>query len=217
LGRVSPERFIPIAESSGLIIALGKLIMKRVCADLSTWNDLRVSVNLSPVQLLDPNFLDDTDRIIRTANVAPNRIEFELTEGLVVDDPDRAAKILKSLRAQGHTISLDDFGTGFSSIGYLRRMSFDKLKVDKRFVSELGGSQKANELLKSLQLLSRSMNLTIVAEGVETETQYETLYELGYDYVQGYYSGRAMPFDDLFSIFPGRNMMERDEEMAQSA
>jgi len=204
LGRMSPDRFIPIAESSGLIIPLGKSLMHQVCKDLRTWSDLNVSVNLSPAQLRDPHFMSETAKIVERHGVRPSRIEFELTEGIFVEDPTLAGGKLAQLRKMGHTMSLDDFGTGFSSIGYLRRIKFDKLKIDKTFIDDLGTTPNAEDLLKSLALLAKSFDLRIVAEGVEREVQYETLYDLGYDYIQGYYCGKAMPFNDLFSIFTGQ-------------
>ena len=204
LGRMSPDRFIPIAESSGLIVPLGKSLMNQVCTDLRAWSDLQVSVNLSPAQLRDPDFMAETAKIITTHGVQAKRIEFELTEGLFVDDPANAGTKLAQLRGMGHSIALDDFGTGFSSIGYLRQMKFDKLKIDKTFIDDLGTTPNAENLLRSLALLAKSFDLSIVAEGVERESQYETLYALGYDFIQGYYCGKAMPFNDLFSIFTGQ-------------
>jgi EAL domain-containing protein (putative c-di-GMP-specific phosphodiesterase class I) len=204
LGRMSPDRFIPIAESSGLIVPLGKSLMNQVCTDLRAWSDLEVSVNLSPAQLRDPNFMTETAGIIAQHGVQASRIEFELTEGIFVDDPASAGAKLAQLREMGHSIALDDFGTGFSSIGYLRRIKFDKLKIDKTFIDDLGTTPNAEDLLRSLALLAKSYNLQIVAEGVERESQYETLYELGYDFIQGHYCGKAMTFFDLFSIFTGQ-------------
>ena len=204
LGRMSPDRFIPIAENSGLIIALGKSLLNQVCTDLRSWSDLQVAVNLSPAQLRDPNFMEGTAQIIARHGIQPSRIEFELTEGIFVEDPVLASTKLAELRKMGHRISLDDFGTGFSSIGYLRQIRFDKLKIDKTFIDDLGTTPNAVDLLSSLALLAKSFNLKIVAEGVERESQYETLYDLGYDYIQGFYCGRAMTFFDLFSIFTGQ-------------
>lgn len=218
LGRMSPDRFIPIAESSGLIVQLGKSLMSQVCSDLRSWSDMHVAVNLSPAQLRDPTFMQDTAAIIKNHGVRPERIEFELTEGIFVADPNLAGEKLAQLRAMGHRIALDDFGTGFSSIGYLSKMKFDKLKIDKSFIDDLGTKPNAEDLLKSLALLAKSLGLTIVAEGVERETQYESLYALGYDYIQGYYCGRAMPFFDLFSIFTGQlSQVEIDSSSLQKA
>jgi len=145
LGRMSPDRFIPIAEASGLIVPLGKCLMSQVCSDLRAWSALKVAVNLSPAQLRDPDFMTDTANIIKNHGVLPQRIEFELTEGIFVEDPTLAGQKLSELRKMGHGISLDDFGTGFSSIGYLRQMKFDKLKIDKSFIDDVGtGTADAN-------------------------------------------------------------------------
>jgi diguanylate cyclase (GGDEF)-like protein len=197
LGRVPPCTFIPVAESCGMIRELGMWVIEQVCRDLIAMPEMKVGINISPAQLLDPDFAGHVRRVLERHDVANGRVEFELTEGLIVEHPDLAAFRLDQLREAGHPIALDDFGTGFSSIGYLRKMNFTKLKVDKSFIDDIGLRDNADDLLRSLVLLSRALDLEVVAEGVENEVQERRLREIGVDLLQGYHFGKPMPLADL--------------------
>lgn len=206
LGRISPDRFIPIAESSGLIAELGQWVIERVCRDLAATPWLTVSVNVSPAQLLDPAFAVNVAAILRRHDVASARMEFELTEGLIVEKPDLAAFKLDQLREAGHPIALDDFGKGFASIGYLRKMNFTKLKIDKSFIDDIGIKPYAEDLLRSLVFLARALGLVIVAEGVEQDAQADMLRGIGFDLLQGYLFAKPMPLDALLDLRETRGM-----------
>lgn len=197
LGRMSPAEFIPIAEESGLIGALGTYVFQKVCQDLVENPDLKVSINMSPVQLLDPLLVESLLSIVEQTGVKTGRIELELTEGIVVSHPDLAREKLNALKAAGFSIVLDDFGTGFSSIGYLRQLPFDKLKIDRSFISGVETNVEALNLMKSIASLGRALHLSVVAEGVETAEQANLAHLAGCNQIQGYYYSGPMPIGDL--------------------
>jgi EAL domain-containing protein (putative c-di-GMP-specific phosphodiesterase class I) len=197
LGNVPPVRFIPIAERSGIIVKLGKWVIERVYDDLSIHPSLCVSINISPVQLRSNSLLKDISQLANQYSIDPARVTFELTEGMLIEDPEIASFTLDALRDQGYSIAIDDFGTGFSSIGYLRKFKLDKLKIDKSFVDDLGTKENSESLMTALAYLSRALDLEIVAEGVETEQQLELLKSLDYNLLQGYLLSKPMPLEDL--------------------
>ncbi len=201
LGPVSPETFIPVAERTGLIGDIGRWTLSRVCEDLARWPDLRVNVNVSPVQLRAPDFAATCTDIARSAGVDPHRIALELTEGIVVSNPELAKLRLKELRDAGFFVMLDDFGTGFASIGYLREFAFDGLKIDQSFVSEVGRSDQANKYLQSFSLIAQALDVDVIAEGVENEDQARLVALLGCRWTQGYWYGKPLPFDELCRRF----------------
>jgi EAL domain-containing protein (putative c-di-GMP-specific phosphodiesterase class I) len=151
-----------------------------------------VSLNISPVQLRDPNFVDDFVALIRGNGAKPDQFELELTEGILVSNPVIAKRKLESLKALGFGLSLDDFGTGYSSIGYLRRFPFDKLKIDRSFIREIGISATANALVQALVSLGDAMNLSVVAEGIENKHQLSLLRMVQCEFIQGYYISKPL-------------------------
>lgn len=196
-GPVSPAIFIPIAEQSGLIVELGQFIFRRVFADLAAIPALQVSINISPVQLRDPMFVDTLVAMASDAKIPPARICLELTEGILVTHPDLARQKLQALKKAGFTVALDDFGTGFSSIGYLRQLPFDTLKIDRSFICEMERNPQAASLVQSIIALGKALNLSVVAEGVETADEHRLLRLTGCDYLQSYAFGRPVPIDEL--------------------
>lgn len=197
LGPMSPSVFIPIAEESGLINTLGSYVFRQACEDMVTMPGLKVSINVSPVQLRDPMLVERFLGIIEHTGASPKRIEIELTEGIVVSHPEIARERLLQLKEAGFSISLDDFGTGFSSIGYLRQLPFDKLKIDRSFVMDLETDHESAALVQSLAGLGRALNLAVVAEGVETEEQARMVHLAGCCLIQGYFYSKPLPFDEL--------------------
>ncbi len=197
LGPVPPDRFIAVAEQAGLMVELGQRILQLICDDLVAWPDLRVSLNVSPLQLMAPTFVPDLVSELARRGVAPDRIEVELTEGVVVDDPRLATARLGELRAAGFSTALDDFGTGYSSIGYLQQMPFDTVKVDRSFVSGLCGSSEQLMLCNGIILIGRALGLAIVCEGVETADELSLLATLGCGLAQGYHLDKPLPIERL--------------------
>ncbi|WP_372804099.1 bifunctional diguanylate cyclase/phosphodiesterase [Loktanella salsilacus] len=197
IGHVSPEIFITIAERSGLIGELGQILFEKICSRIVEYPDLHVSVNVSPIQLQDDAYLLDMNRIVAKYDIAPSRIEFELTEGIIVENRQLAAVRLKLMHDMGFKTSLDDFGTGFSSIGYLRHMPFDTLKIDRSFLLEGASEPKCLQLIKSMIIVGQSMGQNVVCEGIETEAQAKLVKSFGCDLFQGYLFDKPIPIEVL--------------------
>jgi diguanylate cyclase (GGDEF)-like protein len=197
LGKIGPDRFIPIAEQTGLIHEIGAFVLEKACRDIARWPGITACINISPVQLRDPTFIETVMRIVTALDVDPRRIELELTEGVLVAVPTIAKMRLDALKQAGFSIALDDFGTGFSSIGYLEQFPFDNLKIDKSFLAELGKSAKGNALVHSLVSLGQAMGLSVTAEGVETVHQFDLLRSIRCTRMQGWLIGRPMGADAL--------------------
>ena len=197
LGVVPPDRFIKVAEGAGLMIELGRKLFHMICRDLVQRPDLRVSVNISPVQLTAPDFVPALLAEVEARKIDPARIELELTEAVVVEDAELVASRIGDLRSAGFTTALDDFGTGYSSLGYLQQMGFDTLKIDRSFVTGFASTPKRVALLSSLIVMAHSMDLRVVCEGVETEQDCKMLKAFGCDYMQGYHLGRPTSLDIL--------------------
>jgi diguanylate cyclase (GGDEF)-like protein len=197
LGTVSPGLFIPVAEETGLIHEIGKIVIDRACQDIANWPDLRMAINISPVQLRDPNFANDILAIVERYGLSPHQFELELTEGILVNNPTIAKRKLDHLKEMGFSLSLDDFGTGFSSIGYLRQFPFDVLKVDRSFVRDIGMNATANALIQSLVSLGDAMDLSVIAEGIENEDQLKLLRLVQCEYLQGFLISRPIPAEEI--------------------
>jgi diguanylate cyclase (GGDEF)-like protein/PAS domain S-box-containing protein len=197
-GLVPPIEFIPLAEESGLIIPLGEWALRRACADAASWErPLRVAVNLSPLQLHQPNLTALVESVLEETGLVPHRLELEITEGALFHDQKRALAILRQLKALGVRIAMDDFGTGFSSLSSLQSFPFDKLKIDKSFVEKIEKDDRAMVIVKAVLGLGRSLEIPVVAEGVETESQLHFLRGEACAEVQGYHIGRPMPIRDI--------------------
>ena len=199
-GAVSPAVFIPVAEETGLIHDIGRWVVRRACEDLHRWPTLHMAINVSPVQLRDPHFADEIRRIVESYGHSPARFELELTEGILVNNPTIAQRKLKMLKDSGFVLSLDDFGTGFSSIGYLRQFPFDILKVDRSFVRDIGMNGTANALLQSLVSLGDALELTVIAEGIENEDQLKLLRLMRCGFIQGFLFSRPVSADDIDAL-----------------
>lgn len=185
-GTMSPDSFIAIAEERGLIEPLGELVLRRACEVAVSSQLPWVAVNVSPLQLRNDKFADRVFEIVRTAGLAPTRLQLEITEGLLLDTSPVVENSLKRLRAEGVKIALDDFGTGYSSMSYLRKYAIDKLKIDRSFVSQLGSGPDADAIVRAMITLARSMRLQVTAEGVETTDQRLHLGALGCHEFQGF-------------------------------
>ena len=196
LGAVGPDRFIPVAEDSGLIIELGAWVLDEACRQLAAWRDslpdLVVSINVSARQLLDPAFIGLVERALSANGLAPGRLELELTERVLISDGAQVRDALGRLRALGVSLSLDDFGTGYSSLSYLTQFQINTLKIDRAFVTDMVDSPRSNALVATIIAMGKSLGLHLVAEGVETAGQARALEAMGCHYLQGYHISRPV-------------------------
>ena len=204
-GMVPPFEFIPVAEQTGLIVKVGEWVIKTACRQAKAWQDeyksnYVVAINISPKQFLHPDFLTVVTRAIEETKVDPQLIEFEITEGVMVENTERCIAILQALKKIGILLSIDDFGTGYSSMAYLKRFSIDKLKIDQVFVKNLPDDQKDLAIVRSIIDLSHNLDLKVIAEGVETEAQRDLLQEQGCDEFQGYYFSKPKPVSELADL-----------------
>ncbi len=202
LGVVSPFKFIPIAEENNLIIPLGNWILSTAASQLKKWQDkypelsLFIAVNLSSKQLLDPNLLDNIDRIVDLNKINPSSLKMEITESILMENFDKAKKILKAIQDRKLKISLDDFGTGYSSLSYLHQLPFNNLKIDRSFVQPLEKQSNRGAIIDAIINLAHHLNLDVVAEGIETHTQEQILIDLDCDYGQGYMYSKPVNAED---------------------
>lgn len=202
-GAIPPAEFIPLAEESGLIDALGDWLLERACREVAATADLSLAVNLSPLQLRRANLVDRIDRILARTGFPPQRLELELTETAVIADPTTALATLEALRQRGIRIAIDDFGTGYSSLSQLQRFRFDVVKIDRSFVSRLGHDHDADAIVRAIVALGHSLGLEVVAEGVESHEQLRRLRALGAGQAQGYWTGKPMPLRELKPFLAG--------------
>jgi diguanylate cyclase (GGDEF)-like protein len=193
-GQIPPAVFIPIAEETGIIISLGEWVLRTACREAQASDDLRkIAVNLSPVQLAHIDLARLVHEILIETGLPPNRLELELTESAIIADKTRTLHILRQIKALGVTIALDDFGTGYSSLDTLRSFPFDKIKLDRSFVQEVETSQQAKAIIRAVLTLAHTLDITVLAEGVETEHQLAILRTERCDEAQGYFIGRPGP------------------------
>lgn len=202
LGFVSPTQFIPIAEDTGLIIPMGEWIIRTACTklkDIHTNYNTKIvmSINISAIQIMDPHFVATVSRIIKEVDCDPSYIEFEVTESVFISNMDYVIGVLTKLKELGIRIALDDFGTGYSSLNYLQLLPIDTLKVDKSFISSIDNQDARKPIVGSIISLVHQMNMTVVAEGVETATQLDYLKNESCDYVQGFYWSKPISESDV--------------------
>jgi diguanylate cyclase (GGDEF)-like protein len=194
---ISPDRFIPIAEYSGLIIDLGEWVMRTACRELvdlrkAGHHDFMMSINVSQVQFRHPHFLEMLRKALEDTQAPPQYIELEITESMAMEEPDMLIKMLGQIKQTGVSIAIDDFGTGFSSLSYLQRLQIDRLKIDRAFVTEITGSARGSSIAEMVIQLGRNLGLSVIAEGVEDERQAQILQALGCPLAQGFLFARPM-------------------------
>ena len=203
-GLVPPGEFIPVCEDSGLIVPLGRWVLRQAARDHrrlveAGWQGLTIAVNVSAIQFRSGELEADIGALVQEFALPPGVLELELTESIVMDDPEAAIAVLEQLRQYGVMLSIDDFGTGYSSMSYLHRLPVDKLKIDRSFVDDVDQDSHNAAICDSVLSLARSFGLKVIAEGVETGAQMDWLRQRGCDEVQGYLLARPMPFDDLLA------------------
>ena len=205
--QVSPASFIPLAEETGLIIPLGIWVLRTACRQNRAWQDagyppIPISVNLSPRQLARGDIVEVVKRILDETGLQAQYLELEITESVMTTDVEKSFALLTQLRALGVKISLDDFGTGYSSLSYLKRFPVDTLKIDQSFVRDIATDQDSGAIVKAIISLGRNLNLTVLAEGIETQDQFRFLLANGCDEGQGYLMSKPIPnknFVDLLT------------------
>lgn len=205
LGLLYPKEFVPLAEESGLIIALGEWVMRTACAQNKAWQDagltpLTLSVNFSARQFQQQTFIADVAHILKETNLDPRWLELELTESSIMKDPEAAIEKLHELKLMGIKVAVDDFGTGYSSLNYLKRFPIDTLKIDRTFVSDICKDPHDTAIVRAIINLGHALDLTVIAEGVETKEQLQYLSALECDVVQGFLFSKALPaatFEEL--------------------
>jgi diguanylate cyclase (GGDEF)-like protein/PAS domain S-box-containing protein len=210
-GMVSPGDFIPVAEETGLVNGVGGLMLRRACMDAALWpDDVRVAVNLSPVQFRVGNLMAVVMDALKQSGLPPERLEVEITETVLLEKSDTVLATLHALRSLGLRISMDDFGTGFSSLSYLRSFPFDKIKIDQIFVRDLAANRDAQAIVRSIVSLGQGLGVTITAEGVETEAELSCLRAEGCHEAQGFLFSKARPHDEIVALL--RAQCEADAE-----
>ncbi|WP_375412840.1 EAL domain-containing protein [uncultured Bradyrhizobium sp.] len=204
-GMVSPAEFIPVAEEIGLISQLGAWVLEQACFEAAIWpDDVRLAVNVSPIQFRSRTLALHVASVLASSGLAANRLELEITEAVLIRDDDSALAILHQLRALGIRIALDDFGTGYSSLSYLQRFPFDKIKIDRCFISELAEPEGSWSIVQAVVNIACARNMTTTAEGVETEAQKQLLCTLGCTEMQGYLFSKARPAPEVRRLLTQR-------------
>jgi EAL domain-containing protein (putative c-di-GMP-specific phosphodiesterase class I) len=199
LGWISPGEFIPIAEERGMMGMLGDWVLREACRQVNAWAtdglrlSGRVAINVSALQLEDPDIVGRLLDIVDAAGLSPEQFELELTESSMMSDPERAVEVFELLSAAGFGLSIDDFGTGYSSLSYLKRFSADQIKIDISFVRNMLTDVDDHSIVTTIIAMARSLGLKTTAEGVEEAGQAEALLALGCDFAQGYFFGRPEP------------------------
>jgi predicted signal transduction protein with EAL and GGDEF domain len=201
-GWIPPEKFIPLAEETGMIVAIGDWVIREACRQMKAWENgplrhLRIAVNVSVQQFMRDGFVDSVLRTLWQQGVKPQQLELEITESFLMRDVDITRAALKRLGAAGLSLSIDDFGTGYSSLGYLRQFPVDALKIDRSFVKDLPGNSDAVAICGAILAMARELKLIVIAEGVETDAQLEFLRAHGCDHAQGYLISRPIRAQEL--------------------
>ena len=205
-GMISPLEFIPVAEETGLIVAIGRWVLQEACRQNAVWQQaglrpLRVAVNLSARQFHSGNLLGEIDHALAASGMPVSSLELEITESMVMNDPEGVIKLLGAIHDRGVHLALDDFGTGHSSLAYLKRFPIDCVKIDRAFVKDTPGNMDDVAIARTIVAMAQALNLSTVAEGVETAEQYELLKSMGCNQIQGYFFSRPLSADDFLAYY----------------
>jgi EAL domain-containing protein (putative c-di-GMP-specific phosphodiesterase class I) len=205
LGMISPSQFIPLAEDTGLIVPIGKWVLQTACAQSVAWlkaglPPVCLAVNLSARQFADENLLRDIEQSLHDSGMAPELLELELTESMVMQDHERAIKILSELKKIGVRLAIDDFGVGYSSLAQIKNFPIDTLKVDRSFIRDLPDNSEDCAITQAIIAMAKTLSLTVVAEGVETQAQEDFLRGIACDETQGFYFSRPVASDQFAAL-----------------
>ncbi|RCX07709.1 putative bifunctional diguanylate cyclase/phosphodiesterase [Marinomonas foliarum] len=212
LGMISPDQFIPLAEESGLILPLGEWVIRRACRQLKEWREsgvapIKMSVNLSSRQFMQADLVDMVERVLQETGVEPEYFELELTESMLMADAQQSIDKLHGFRKLGLTLSIDDFGTGYSSLAYLKKFPIQTLKIDRSFINDLGLDSDNDAIVKATIAMAKSLNLKVIAEGVETRSQFDLLDGYGCQEVQGYLFSKPLCGEDFLRYMSSQNVV----------
>jgi len=201
-GLMMPDKFISIAEETGLIVPIGTWVLRTACQQAIDWQreglpPIRVAVNLSPIQFQEPNFTETIITALADTGLDPTLLEVEITENILIRDTATVIDVLHRLKSLGVQIAMDDFGTGYSSLGYLQRFPFDRIKIDRSFINEVNENVGSAAIVGAVITLSKRLNMSTTAEGIETIEQFRYLQHEGCDEAQGYYFSRPLPAKEL--------------------
>ncbi|MBK7356312.1 bifunctional diguanylate cyclase/phosphodiesterase [Propionivibrio sp.] len=203
---VSPDAFIPLAEDSGLILPIGQWVLETACAQLKKWADseatrhLQLAINISARQFHQPDFVEKVLAAVRNADIDPNKLKLELTESLVLKDADDTIRIMNELNAFGIHFSMDDFGTGYSSLAYLTQLPFKQLKIAQSFVRNIGVRPADAVIVQTIIAMANTLEMAVIAEGVETEEQRAFLEQHGCPFCQGFLFGKPVPVEEFEAL-----------------
>ena len=221
-GLLAPDRFIAIAEANGLIAELDNWVLHKACEDLSELSrqgceELKIAVNCSPLNLAREELADEIERALRTAGVAPQRLELEVTENALMGNIANTLVLLRQIRALGVSLSIDDFGTGYSSLAYLKRLPLNTLKIDRSFIQDIPQSTQDMEIVQAIIVMAHTLHLQVVTEGVETLEQYEFLERYDCDFVQGYLLSHPVPLAELLPVVNEINQRKHTQTISPSS
>lgn len=202
--------FIPLAEQNGMIGEIGEWILRQACREAASWTSpLQIGINLSPVQFRYGDLAGLVHSILIETGLAPSRLELEITEGVLINDPPRALSILRRLKLLGVKIAMDDFGTGYASLSSLQSFPFDKLKIDRTFIAGVDSNVQSQAIVRAVIGLGKALNIPVIAEGVETEGERVFLLREGCAEIQGYVIGYPRPIDSYAALTSGPGPTER--------
>jgi EAL domain-containing protein (putative c-di-GMP-specific phosphodiesterase class I) len=204
-GLIPPLQFIPLAETSGLIIPIGEFVIRTACGQIKTWQEagykqMNIALNVSSHQFDQQSLIEIVKKALQVTMISPQCLELEITESIIMRNPEKAIRTLTELKAMGIQIAIDDFGTGYSSLSYLKRLPLDFLKIDQSFVQNLASDPNDQAIVRATIAMAHSLNLKTVAEGVETEEQLSFLQEHGCDEIQGYLFSCPLPAEEIPGI-----------------